>query len=388
MAYIPSAIRRWINSWFTESSHAAAIISALGYTPADAASVADALNYKPAVDCSGNPNYPAGNAGDYRKISVAGKIGGASGRDVGAGDVVICNTDGTTAGTQAAKGAFWDYIRLVDTEAEVVAALGYTPENIAHKDLPDGYAGLDSEGYLAGSVSGFAENARSSRSLQCLDFLARPETTKQLDTGNFLEVTKSENFSCVAIDDIGGDPIMGSIFTDGGAWVEGDEVLVRNASNLPIRLRKNSAGSEGLVLWWDIADIATMVLPRGMYILCRYNDDAGRFDVTPLYTPSEMLIVDQITSSKTINADTYDFYQGRTFPIGGDTINIDIIPGGAPDRFTCNFMQTDAGDVTFTDDGGAVINVDSHNALKGVGGFVSVVIYGGNVYLFGQTKTI
>ena len=58
-------------------------------------------------DCSANPNYPAANNGDLYNVSVAGKIGGASGIAVGVGDVAICTVDGTAAGTQAAVGANW-----------------------------------------------------------------------------------------------------------------------------------------------------------------------------------------------------------------------------------------------------------------------------------------
>jgi len=47
----------------------------------------DAMVFKGIIDCSGNPNYPAANAGHVYKISVAGKIGGASGAVVEAGDV-------------------------------------------------------------------------------------------------------------------------------------------------------------------------------------------------------------------------------------------------------------------------------------------------------------
>lgn len=60
--------------------------------------IPDPLIYKGAIDCSTNPNYPAGDAGHTYMVSVAGKIGGASGKVVIAGDMAICNTDGTTAG--------------------------------------------------------------------------------------------------------------------------------------------------------------------------------------------------------------------------------------------------------------------------------------------------
>lgn len=70
----------------------------------------DALVYKGAIDCGTNPNYPAADAGHVYVVSVAGKIGGASGEVVAAGDLILCKVDGSPSGTQAAVGANWDIL--------------------------------------------------------------------------------------------------------------------------------------------------------------------------------------------------------------------------------------------------------------------------------------
>lgn len=75
-------------------------ISALG-TP---------LDWKGVIDCSSNPNYPAASAADVYIVSVAGKIGGGSGPDVEAGDMLICNTN-NAGGTHAAVGSSWNIIQ-------------------------------------------------------------------------------------------------------------------------------------------------------------------------------------------------------------------------------------------------------------------------------------
>lgn len=72
---------------------------------------ANALIYKGVIDCSTNPNYPAADAGWLYIASVSGKIGGASGIDVEAGDMIICNTDGTASGNQATVGSSWNVIQ-------------------------------------------------------------------------------------------------------------------------------------------------------------------------------------------------------------------------------------------------------------------------------------
>lgn len=71
----------------------------------------DFAHYAGAIDASGNPNYPAGNAGDTYRISVAGKIGGASGPNVQAGDILMLHVDGSAGGTHAAVGSDWDIIQ-------------------------------------------------------------------------------------------------------------------------------------------------------------------------------------------------------------------------------------------------------------------------------------
>lgn len=73
---------------------------------------ADAMQYKGAIDASSNPNYPAANAGDTYRISVAGKIGGASGPNVEVGDLIMCHVDSSAGGNHATVGTDWDIIQV------------------------------------------------------------------------------------------------------------------------------------------------------------------------------------------------------------------------------------------------------------------------------------
>lgn len=70
------------------------------------AAVAGLLDFKGNVDCSANPNYPAASKGDTYYVSVAGKIGGASGVTVAVGDAVICKAD-NAGGSEASVGTSW-----------------------------------------------------------------------------------------------------------------------------------------------------------------------------------------------------------------------------------------------------------------------------------------
>ena len=97
----------------------------------------DAMTYKGAIDASTNPNYPAADAGDTYKISVAGKIGGASGPNVEAGDMIICLADGTASGNQATVGSNWNIIQT-NLDGAVIGPASATNNAIA---LFDGTSG-------------------------------------------------------------------------------------------------------------------------------------------------------------------------------------------------------------------------------------------------------
>lgn len=86
----------------------------------------DAMVFKGVIDCSANPNYPAADRGWTYRVSVAGKIGGASGPNVEVGDILICLTDGTVSGDQAAIGANWSIIQTNIDGALTTASIGVT----------------------------------------------------------------------------------------------------------------------------------------------------------------------------------------------------------------------------------------------------------------------
>lgn len=58
------------------------------------------------LDCSSNPNYPSASVGHLYYCSVAGKVGGASGKSVDVGDAIVCKTD-NAGGTEASVGTNW-----------------------------------------------------------------------------------------------------------------------------------------------------------------------------------------------------------------------------------------------------------------------------------------
>lgn len=69
-------------------------------------SVTGLLDFKGNLDASTSPNYPSASKGDAYYVNVAGKVGGASGKSVDVGDVVIASAD-NAGGTEASVGTSW-----------------------------------------------------------------------------------------------------------------------------------------------------------------------------------------------------------------------------------------------------------------------------------------
>ena len=155
---------------------------------------ANAVVYKGAIDASSNPNYPAADAGDLYVISVAGKIGGASGVDVESGDVILCNTDGTISGNQATVGAYWHVIEKNQV------GLVYGPTSAVDNDLSafDGVTGklIKDSGLSTANTS----DAISKRHTQNTDtILTTNGSTALINAG-----TLKENLSVDALKTIDG----------------------------------------------------------------------------------------------------------------------------------------------------------------------------------------
>lgn len=150
----------------------------------------DAMIFKGAIDCSTNPNYPAADRGWTYKVSVAGKIGGASGPVVEVNDTLICTTDGTSAGTHAAVGSNWTILQtnIVDSSILVTGPASATNDNFA---LFDGTTGkiiknsaLNSSSFAtAGHVHGNITNAGAIGSTANLPIITT--TAGALTTGSF-----------------------------------------------------------------------------------------------------------------------------------------------------------------------------------------------------------
>jgi hypothetical protein len=107
--------------------------------------------YKGALDASLSPNYPAASVAEWYVISVAGKIGGASGVAVEAGDIVMCLTT-NGGGTQAAVGTNFTIIQNNLIGAVTSSSSSSTDANIAVFDSTSGKIIKDGGTAISGLV--------------------------------------------------------------------------------------------------------------------------------------------------------------------------------------------------------------------------------------------
>lgn len=157
--------------------------------------MADAINafqLKGVIDCSANPNYPAANAGHTYRVSVAGKIGGASGKTVAQYDIIECLTDNSASGDEATVGTNWNKIPYSSSSGSVTSTSGSATDNaIARMDATTGQVIQTSLATIddSGSVnipSGQAYKINGS-ALSASNVGAEPTLTK----GNLTESTSS-----------------------------------------------------------------------------------------------------------------------------------------------------------------------------------------------------
>jgi len=235
-------------------------------TPADVISVLDlanALIYLGTIDCSTNPNYPEGNAGDVYVVSSAGKIGGASGIDVEAGDFIICNTDNTPSGDEVTVGQYWDVLQtnidgaitgtgssvagnipeIVGTDMAVLQDSGYSPAELL--DTDNHTSGTTNKVYTATEQTKLAgiddgANAGASASLDNLASVA-------INTSLVSDTDATNNLGSAAIKWLQG--FMNRLaLEEGGSTAtpaSGDVALYAKADGL--LYSKDDAGTETLV---------------------------------------------------------------------------------------------------------------------------------------------
>ena len=214
---------------------------------------ANAMVYKGVIDCALNPNYPAGSVGWTWIISVAGKIGGASGTPVEVGDMVLCNT-AYAGGTDGTKFNIIEH----NVDGAVTGPASAVSGNIAT------FSG--STGKLIAD-SGVAISA----------FVTKDQTTGQTigDTTNRLTKLWATDITCtnaIAASITGSAASATNLAGDGSAThygalfyqtgVNTTSILEPNKTTTRKFLRETGDGTNGTAPAWDtltLADVPTYI---------------------------------------------------------------------------------------------------------------------------------
>lgn len=299
----------------------------------------DAMVFKGTIDASTNPNYPAGNRGDTYRFSVAGKIGGAAGPNVEAGDILLCLTDGTATGNHATVGNNWTIIQT-NIDGAVVGPTTSTSGNLATfngatgKVIADSGIAIDTDGALAANSDQRVATQKAVKAYVDVLTAGAPATLN-----NFLEVATA----------LGSDPAFSTnVYNAIGARIaaalvdaKGD-LIAATANDAPARL---AVGTDRQSL---IADSTAATGLRWAYA----NETATRTTSTTLAASSPPLnLVDATTGAVGITLPTGT--SGMTFTVKKtdsttNTVTITVTSAGTIDG-ALQVVLTGAGDsVTLT----------------------------------------
>lgn len=193
-------------------------LATTAYADAAAAAViaaADAMVFKGAIDCSASPNYPAADAGHTYRVSVAGKIGGASGVNVEVNDLAMCTADGTAAGNQATVGSAWVVVQAnidgaVTGPASAVSARLASFSGTSGKVIQDAGVAVDTDGAFTADSDARLATQKAVRTYAAAALAAIPVN---LVAGRYSALTPA-----AAAATLSGGTIYGNALGQGVAW--------------------------------------------------------------------------------------------------------------------------------------------------------------------------
>jgi hypothetical protein len=237
------------------------------------------------INATANPNYPAANKGHKWLFSHAGKIGGASGIEVEAGDQLVCTTT-SVAGTHAAVGANYTVVQgnIVDgvtsaeasTDNAIARYSGITGQLIQNSgitiDDDDNIAGIASIGAtgdrvtklwatdvevtnaMAGSITGNAATATTAPTDAILVDQTTPQTLGV--TGSRLAKLWATDIECT-------NDIVGSITGNAATATSATSATSAGSATVATNLDGGNATTLlGSVPYQSAEDTTTLLAPN------------------------------------------------------------------------------------------------------------------------------
>ncbi len=205
------------------------------------------------LDCSANPNYPASTINYEYDITVAGKIGGASGINVWPGDLVRCikNNNG---GDQATVGS---YFIIEDNNSY---ASETEPGNVRRATTLEVTLGLDDTAYV--SPLKLADKLVTLNPLTTKGDLYTFDTANQrlgVGADGYVLIANSSELTGLSWNaptwlELTGGTVSGTIYSDGGIDVTstvGTDVLNIGTTNADV-INIGSSGATVNILGWRV----------------------------------------------------------------------------------------------------------------------------------------
>ena len=312
---------------------------------------ADAMVYKGATDCSGNPNYPAADAGETYKVSVAGKIGGASGIVVEVGDMFICTVDSTASGDQAAVGANWNIIQ-VNLDGAVIGPAAAVDDRVATFDgisgtlIQDGGIAIsnvfdksadDTDDVSVGTAkfvtAGDLTNLGNLTGINSGDEVVATGAEVNTGTDNTKMVTPKAVADSKYITSDGSETLTNKTFDANGTG--------NSISNIDVADLANGTDGE-LITWAADATATTVATGDATHVLT--SNGAGEAPTFQAAPSGETKIVEILTVDAT---DVINKYSDDLTQIPATAAAVSINPvGGIAQEYTVDFtIISDGGDV-------------------------------------------
>ena len=254
---------------------------------------------------------------------------------------------------------------------------------ISEKDQPNGYVGIDFNGFISPGLTGFEWDFATTSLRPIRAF--RPLDLELELTDDYLVINRSADTPIYKIVNNADAPILRSIKEENDLnFVHGVEYELINSANTEIVILKENSGLYGDSFTW-VEPIDAFIWPVGLTIKIKWDESVNYWIVKPYFTTSELRNkFSGFVAPLNITSGNYHLYHNKVISAYGESVIFDV---SIPDGFKVDIFMLTTNDVEILASGGASIrNRQNHTKIAGQWGVVSVIKIDGEFILMGDTK--